>query len=400
MTKIKAILFCVFTVVALTACEEKDLSKGQPEPEKKVSDLNIPMDFDWKTTNVVTCNLASEVNTRVRIYNEESCADESLLAIYTVTPNGENPLKLHLPINLKTVYVKLGDQVFPADIEDFNINVNLPGTRSVQTNNDESCDGCQDDDVTYFPCKGEQATMMFEDYFPDEGDYDFNDFVINYNYAIYYKPRSAEILKLDFSMTVVALGGIFPYDPCFRLEGILTDCVRAISKYGEFDFASFGDYDGDVCLVMTGLTDKPAGCEFLNTKTSETIVPYSELKTARFVIAFNTEEGRMIPKMHQFDAFNIFLDNKTLEIHEKGFPPARRSYPNFKDKGDDYYNNCHNLVWALTVPTKIRHAKERVDFLKAYPSFIEWAESCGEEATNWYYNQAEEHLFSVPGYNY
>lgn len=385
--KIKFILFALFSVIVFTACEEKDLSNGRTEPEKKVSDLDIPLDFDWKLTRAVTCNLLSETDVQVYIYNEPSCKDESLVAIHTVTPDDENPLRLHLPIGLETVYVKTGDNVYPVDVEDFNLNFTVPTSTAVTRKGGQN-------DIIYFPCKGQMATMMFEDYFPQEGDYDFNDLVIYYKYTITYKPRSKQMLNLDFDMTVNALGGIFTFNPCLRLEGLETDYVYRIAPYG-CTLAQYKDFDSDVCYRMLGLIDKPEGCRFMNTDPKETIVSRPNLKTARLVIEFK-QEGNFVPVLSDISSFNLFLDSDKLEIHEKGNDPAHTDYPKYDGCSGINYCNNKNFVWAITIPTKIKHALERVDFLNAYPDFEGWLKSGGQKNKFWYTNGDSEYLFTIP----
>lgn len=389
--KIKFILLSIISLVVFTACQEKDLYEDKPVSEQKVTDLNIPLDFDWKTTRAVTCNFVSATDAPLYIYNDKSCSDESLLAIHTVTAGGDNPLRLHLPLHLETVYVKLGEEVIPVAVKDFNVNCILPEVSaeiskkwSLPTENN-----------SYIPSKGDMVTMMFEDYFPTEGDYDFNDLVINYKYEITYVPYSERLISMKFDMIINALGGVYPFDPCLRLEGIETDYVERIGISNNFTLDRYTDFDEDVCFRMLGLTGRPAGCTFLNTDPNETIVPESDLIAINMVIEFKSE-GEFIPKRSDLESVNIFLDREDLEIHEKGYTPAHTQYPDFPEAGNENYCNNKNLVWALTVPVPIKHAKEKIDFLQAYPEFKTWLESGGEEGKDWYLKGKEENLFTIP----
>ena len=87
--------------------------------------------------------------------------------------------------------------------------------------------------VIYHPKDG-WGTIMFEDQFPSLGDYDFNDFVVN------YKVQFQGIKKIDHEYTaqfiqiglrLKAIGGIFPYSPYLRLKEINSDEVENIEVY-------------------------------------------------------------------------------------------------------------------------------------------------------------------------
>lgn len=390
--KPKFLLLTMMLFAVCTACDERDLYHGQT-PEKKVSDMNVPADFDWRTTRNFDCRLKTMDTRQVRIYNEESCKDESLLAIYTVS-NTENPLRLHLPIHLETVYVKDGEKVYPMDVEGWDSYFTLPETKAGKATR---ADDHSEDDVIYFPCKGCEATIMFEDHFPITGDYDFNDLVGSYKYVIYLQPGTMEMLSIEFDMAIRAMGGIYPYDPCLRLEGIDTDYVNAIAITGSEDvvLGQFSDFDKDICYRMLNLDTKPDGCQFLNTDPKDRMIPESDLRKIHLNIRFQ-REGQFIPKVGDLLAFDIFLEKDNLEIHERGFTPCRTKYPDFNDCGDENYCNKKNMIWAFTIPTKMKHAKERVDFLKAYPLFDDWVESGGFSAKYWYTAGVDEHLVTIP----
>lgn len=106
-----------------------------------------------------------------------------------------------------------------------------------------------------------------------------------------------------------------------------------------------------------------------------------------------------------FDTFDFFLsrerDGNNIEIHMGGFEPtpdAELDYAFLKagsaatDKAGDYYYSNDRLVWALNIPHDIRHAYEKVDFLKAYPEMADWAQSGGAKSQDWYLHGVEQYL--------
>ncbi|MFQ8853502.1 MAG: LruC domain-containing protein [Bacteroides caccae] len=75
--------------------------------------------------------------------------------------------------------------------------------------------------VVYHPKKG-WGTIMFEDQFPSLGDYDFNDFVANYQ-VLFEVSKAKEKDEYESKYIVIglclkAVGGVFPYNPYLRLK--------------------------------------------------------------------------------------------------------------------------------------------------------------------------------------
>lgn len=75
--------------------------------------------------------------------------------------------------------------------------------------------------VVYHPKKG-WGTIMFEDQFPSLGDYDFNDFVANYQVLFEVSKAKEkdeyESKYIAIGLCLKAVGGVFPYNPYLRLK--------------------------------------------------------------------------------------------------------------------------------------------------------------------------------------
>lgn len=80
----KAMHWMMYTLLGitllLTACVDDDKDLSQPKEPEKTTDLIIPDDADWTTTRSVNLSIHSPVATRVAIYTDAACTDESLLA--------------------------------------------------------------------------------------------------------------------------------------------------------------------------------------------------------------------------------------------------------------------------------------------------------------------------------
>lgn len=400
MKKNYFLLVVVSILFGLSSCSD-DTGLKTTEQDEKVGDLIVPKNFNWQTTRKVLCRINSNVSLPVYIYNAEECADEGLVAVYHLFPEKENSFSLKLPTYLKTVYIKYSDSN-PVAVPVNNGEINYTIPPSTRSGGCETC-GTEGDlyDYYYYPCKGDAATVLFEDLFPAKGDYDFNDYVANYNYICYMDPKSKEIRQIDFFMTVVALGGVLGYDPCIRIDGIATDYIRRIAFYGDGIIpVHFPAIDNEWCARFQNATTRPAGCKYLNTDPNETVISRRDLKDIKLVVEFNTKDLKPeltnFPTLADLKDLDVFITSDKMEIHERGDDTAIFAYPSFDGCGDENYCDKQNLIWAFEVPSKIAHAIERTDFLKAYPRFADWVKSEGDDYSLWYKSGNSQYLVNIP----
>jgi LruC domain-containing protein len=91
-----------------------------------------------------------------------------------------------------------------------------------------------------------------------------------------------------------------------------------------------------------------------------------------------------------FNPFIIINQDRGIELHLAGYNPSDKAdsklFGTFDDNSKDgnYYKTKSNLPWALNIPAEIPYAKEKVDFVKAYTYFAEWAKSKGVLYSDWY----------------
>lgn len=88
--KKKTILFasCLLGALAFSSCEKNlyDESK-QPEKEKKMTDLEVPADFDWKGSQNAKVKIASQSTATISVFLEENCNEEALMLRMDVDAN-------------------------------------------------------------------------------------------------------------------------------------------------------------------------------------------------------------------------------------------------------------------------------------------------------------------------
>lgn len=428
--KKKNILFatCLLGAFAFSSCEKNlyDESK-QSQKEIKMTDLNIPEDFQWNLTQVTKGTTIANTQTKVSLFLDEKCSKDEKVATIPVYNKAIN-LPLSLPTYVKTIYAqyqsKSGKMITKSVAVNANgsYTLNIPDaieaipTRAITRDNNKKDDDYNIEDdikydkergVVYHPKKG-WGTIMFEDQFPSLGDYDFNDFVANYQ-VLFEVSKAKEKDEYESKYIVIglclkAVGGVFPYNPYLRLKKIKNKNIESVMmshyKTGEEIEVNLIDNKnpkGNLIIDCTPLVQNldRRGSKYFNTERNALVTKEEDLP--EIIIEIKLKEPKEIDDILEDDEFDLYLkrnDNGT-EIHMNGIEPIAYQYP-FNDKNlypiyedgeeedDNYYYSNERLIWGLRVPENVAHTIEKGDFLKAYKGFAKWAQSGGKNEQNWY----------------
>lgn len=419
--KKKNILFACGLLGAFTfsSCEKNlyDESK-QPEKEITMTDLEIPSDFEWNLTQMAKGTTKANVQTMVSLYLDEKCSESEKVATVPVYAEAIN-LPLSLPTYVNTLYAKYknnkgelvtksvslnADGSYALNITDAAEATEKASARAITRGNDIEDDIRFKDGVVYHPRNG-WGTIMFEDQFPSLGDYDFNDFVVNYKVQFEVgKPKNKEYTSkyIMIGLRLKAIGGIFPYTPYLRLKEIKNDKVAMIEmqnyKTGEaIDVKRIDNKKNHLIIDCSALIkdlDK-RGSQFFNTEKNALVATKDLPEIIITIELTNREEVDDILEDDEFDLYLKRNDTGT-EIHMNGIEPVDYKYPVYDAnllpvlesdgdiEDDNYYFSKKKLIWGLRVPGNASHAIEKANFLEAYKNFAKWAKSGGKEASNWY----------------
>lgn len=426
--KKKTVLFasCLLGTLAFSSCEKNlyDESK-QPEKELQMKDLDIPADFQWKLTRTAEGTVSANTPTMVSLFLDEKCSEKEKIAMISVDAKSldqqPDDLPLSLPTYVETLYAKYetenGMQSIPVKIVNGSFSLNIKDakptttqTRVVTRGGDKGTGHDIEEDIRYskgvvYHPKKDWGTIMYEDQFPILGDYDFNDFVINYKVKFNaYKKKGNEYMSdlMTIRLRIKALGGIYPYFPYLRLKEIDRDEVESVTitnpKTNDKLAANPIPNENLIidCSDLILNLPKPAGSRYFNVEKTA-LVDTEELPEFEIEIKLNTaKEVKEILEDDEFDLYIARKDGDKTEIHANGIEPAFYKYPfnnpdllpvyesDGDEEDDNYYFSKERLIWGLRVPGNVAHAIEAADFLKAYPGFKKWATSGGKNEQNWY----------------
>lgn len=379
-------LLALTTVFALASCAENDVFN--PDKAQNTSSLKVPANFDWTTTRTITTGISSPVNTQVSIYSSKECKDNQLLAEVSVSKDKATEISLDLPTSCEAYYIQYptadGTDVMEVKLTSTRADsdVALPeGTAAVDPINDGSM-------RYHFPAKGSYGTVMFEDLFPEIGDYDFNDFVVGYNANILATGGSNGGYSdgITLKLQIRAIGGEKPYQFGFEITPLHSDIAKEnmeITADGEIGIEMISEGDSPATFIVTNTNTLKDG-KFYNTeKSSATAMPTVTLKIERNNKSAPEEIIAQFSKLLFSSSLNFFIRNTNTkeEIHLKGYDVTKYA----KNENSDF-SNKDNFVWGIKVPALIPHAIEKVDFTEAYPDFAGWVQSGGTNNADWYNN--------------
>ena len=252
----------------------------------------------------------------------------------------------------------------------------------------------------YYPAGG-NGTLAYEDLWPGQGDYDFNDLVIDYRFMT-VTSASNHIVETFGTFIVKAFGASLENGFGFQL---------ANSNIADADITSVTGYDlqeGYITLDANGIEEgqtiptiivydnafniltHPGSGIGVNTSPGS---PYVEPETLNIFIEYN--QGTYTLAELDIPNFNPFLIvdlNRSIEVHLPDYLPTDKAdqslYGTINDDSDPatgkYYKTVNNLPWAIHITEPFEYPIEKTDITAVYLKFTEWAESGGTLFQDWY----------------
>ena len=365
---------CLLGIFAFSSCEKNlyDESK-QPEEETKMTDLIVPKNFDWSDTQEVKAQI-TPAETIVSVYLDKECKEEALLFQMDMNIESNDNQSVEFPIAIPTyvenVYVKYEgvDRISIVPVQDGKIAIKAP-----QIQNIKSRAVINTKNSNEYGLLSINGTLMFEDIYPQLGDYDFNDFVARYNLRILYKYSRGKYYahKMCISVQIRAVGGIYKYEPYIRLTKVKADNI--IIETTEKNVKSIKGPNGEAIISYKSPTP-PSGYKYYNTEKNEMTKP-DKFKEIWITLKNPIEYEDVMDKNYNIDMY-IAKENHKQEIHLKGYEPVYDQHQDYADK--------NNFVWGIRTWGIFDHAIEGKNFLKAYPQFKGWVTSGGKEYKRWW----------------
>ena len=249
--------------------------------------------------------------------------------------------------------------------------------------------------TNYYPCICSMGTLAFEDNWPYLGDYDFNDLVIGFRYAIRYNSdnnalgiKAQYVLKASGATYRNGFGVEFPF-----LSSLVLSATGSLVKNNEIvTLGSNGCEIGQTKAVIIPFDDAYSAMNTTSMFNTYSNIPSASIDTININLTFKRPLLKSELGVVPFNPFIIINRVRGREAHLAGYTPTEKADTKYFKSGFDntdpskgiYYKSTSNLPWALAFGDKFNYPAEIKAINAAYPNFTIWAQSNGISNTSWY----------------
>jgi LruC domain-containing protein len=266
--------------------------------------------------------------------------------------------------------------------------------------------------ITYAPSLTEWSTLAFEDNWPNKGDYDLNDLVVNYRYTFVSNSRNG-VVEMTGEYQPVAAGAA--YKNGFGVQfPIAASAVASVSGQSLLkNYIQLGANQveaGQSRAVIIpfdnheNLLKNPDGFSQVNTDLNRAkVVPSKATVNIRFTSPIPMATLGTAP----FNPFLIVNQIRGTEIHLPNNAPTDRATAALFGTGEDnttsatgrFYLSKENSPWGLSFTDAFTYPTEGKPIHEAYLHFNDWVKSGGVLYKDWYVNTGTGYRNSLGIYN-
>lgn len=232
------------------------------------------------------------------------------------------------------------------------------------------------------------GTLAYEDLWPSQGDYDMNDFVVNYTYIL-GKNESNEVVGINLEFEPIAKGAAASTQIGFGIELPLNR-----SNISSVVGATLEEGNENATFIIWENVSNIANFSgaFVNTDKSKNFVS-ADKKT--LAVTFSSPVSGSSLSFMKFNPF-IFVGSRSHEIHLPDYQPTAKMNFDLLHTGVDcsdrstgiYYRMKDRYSWALDFPRATKdspawkYPKEHSSIISAYPNYLDWI--IDKDNTSWY----------------
>lgn len=243
----------------------------------------------------------------------------------------------------------------------------------------------------YFPSANSYYLVGYEDYYPNTGDYDFNDLTVGYQIK-HGLNGEGKVVKIQGVAYLITRGAAFTHDWKLRFT-LPTDAIGTLKCRVDFppndprgpEWCSANNgtfFSGTTDLIVFGNTahlfPAPAGSMFVNTEPGH---PFVRGPRSTFSIEFDTPVAQGSVGGAPFDP--------QLYVHNTG-QTVRLLQVNAS------YKDANGYPYGMLMPGSWRPPSEFIDTDDAYPTFRDFVLSEGGQAVSWYASYNSQKVIDMP----
>lgn len=240
-------------------------------------------------------------------------------------------------------------------------------------------------------------SYAFEDNWPEIGDYDMNDVVVDMN-IVKFQNSANKVTKVALKGKLLSVGASKRNAVAVQLDGISAGSVKSVTYSRSnlvgsvLKLGSNGVESGQTNAVVTivddahkafGVSDTP----FISTQDGK-YNPVEVVVTIEFTTPLDNFSSQ---NLDMFIINSAEGTNGRSEVHLVGYKGTDKidkklieSVTGTKLSTADPFKSTYNEPWALSIPVTFIYPLESKNIKDVYPKFASWAVSGGTKDTNWY----------------
>ena len=243
---------------------------------------------------------------------------------------------------------------------------------------------------TFTPNKNGAYTYAFESGWPEQGDYDFNDLVVDITYE-YLRNSVGMIEKLIIHSTVRGIGSKEKVAFGMSLDDLAATQIESVE--GNNSPSISAAYNG-----LEALQEHPVVILFddahalMGSSSGKEINSGSEESLSLDPVKLSVSLSFKSP-LESVGVFNPFIytnGDRGREIHLKGYFPTDKINDEYFGTFDDAshgilsYQNKRGLPWALLIPERFAYPQEGIQLWDSYEKFNGWTRNYGRQEKTWF----------------
>ena len=245
-----------------------------------------------------------------------------------------------------------------------------------------------------YPARGQFAFLLYEDQFPLEGDFDFNDAVVAVNVTGTFDVNGITELQYLFEVSAVGAGGV---DSGLALHlPVPAGTASQATLYPDGDRAggmplrTWANETEAVITVYDDVRDLFDGVDgFINTDPSlPHLDPRRDLVEIRFTEPIPVAD--LMPGGAPYDLFFFRTHDASHQVHLPQYPGTDQMDGSLFNTGDDastgdrHFVTSQGIPWLLLVPDQSVWPIEGARVDSVFPSLLQFVQTGAP--TDWYRN--------------
>lgn len=250
--------------------------------------------------------------------------------------------------------------------------------------------------AAFVPAQGEHGLLLFENKWPDNGDLDFNDLVLSYNF-IFRLDAAGRVVSMRATFNPLALGAHVDHGLAIHLPvdaRTVSHVSKTLGRGGVTTQIQPSTQDAELTFTIADDLRELFGAneeDHINTRPERAAIVGTPIE-----VEINFASAVPLPVSGTpYDIFIFRTADHRHEIHLPDFAGTANMDTSLFGQRDDgssatrHFVNRNGLPFVLNIPTLAEYPLELEEISRLYPRIVDFAASGGVEARDFYLREVK-----------